>query len=214
METQWYLCEIIDYPKNEGNRLKKTDNLSAHYPDVFLSSLRAMIEGERLIVDNEQGQGQWYVWLPIIPRVGDVLQFAGWQVQVSYVLLETEWESTTGIKEGMYVSARIKIRQNIVPRLMDSHFAIESRDNDISHPWEQYARRGHDLQYYAWELRHEAYAMEPDETGTRTYYRWHTRIRPVAGDVIEVQERRWRVTEVGLASANLSVDGWLTLEER
>jgi hypothetical protein len=52
----------------------------------------------------------WYVWLPIIPRVGDTLQFAAWQVQVSKVILATDWHSETGIKEGLFVSAWISIR--------------------------------------------------------------------------------------------------------
>lgn len=28
MEIQWYLCEIIDYPDDEEERLKIADNLS------------------------------------------------------------------------------------------------------------------------------------------------------------------------------------------
>jgi hypothetical protein len=53
----------------------------------------------------------WYVWLPIIPSVGDTLQFAAWkEVQVSKVILKFDWESETGIKEGLFVSAEISIR--------------------------------------------------------------------------------------------------------
>jgi len=40
----------------------------------------------------------------------------------------------------------------------------------------------------------------------------HTRIRPVAGDVIIVKHKRWYIKSVELASANASVDGWLSLE--
>jgi hypothetical protein len=51
-----------------------------------------------------------YVWLPIIPRLGDTLQFAGWQAQVSKVILPTDVKSETGIKEGLFVSASMSIR--------------------------------------------------------------------------------------------------------
>ena len=50
------------------------------------------------------------------------------------------------------------------------------------------------------------------EIGEVAYYRWHTRIRPVAGDIIVVQDNRWYVTSVELVSANQSVDGLLFLE--
>ena len=46
----------------------------------------------------------------IVPRVGDTLQFAGWQVEVSKVILIPDWHSKTGIKEGFFVSAQISIR--------------------------------------------------------------------------------------------------------
>ncbi|CBN55313.1 MULTISPECIES: hypothetical protein [Kamptonema] len=52
-----------------------------------------------------------------------------------------------------------------------------------------------------------------DTTKEISYYRWHTRIRPIAGDIIKVKNNRWRVTSVELASANISVDGYLSLEE-
>lgn len=59
---------------------------------------------------NKKGEGLWYVWLPIIPRVGDTLQLAGWQAQVSQVILPTDLKSETGIQEGLFVSASISIR--------------------------------------------------------------------------------------------------------
>jgi hypothetical protein len=210
MQTQWYLCEIEKYPKHEGDELKKTDNLSVKYPEIFVGGITALLMGDP-VEANKEGEGQWYVWLPIIPRVGDTLQFAGWQVQVSKVVLETDWISKTGIKEGLFVSAIISIRDDVIPFLTDSQFAIEALDNK-SHRWENYARRGHDLQYYAWELRHESYVQDTRDTGEVVYYRWHTRIRPIAGDVIAVKNNRWRVKSVELASANASVDGWLDLE--
>jgi hypothetical protein len=52
----------------------------------------------------------WYVWLPIIPRVGDTLVFVAWDVQVYKVRLKNDWHSETGIKEGLFVSAWISIR--------------------------------------------------------------------------------------------------------
>lgn len=209
MQSQWYLCEIDKCPDNEEERLKKTDNLSVTYPDIFYGGIGALL-GTQTIENNAAGEGGWYVWLPIIPRVGDTLQFAGWQVQVSKVILETDWDSETGIKEGLFVSARINIRGNTVPRLMDSSFSVEGNGKDFF--WENYARRGHDLEYYAWELNHESYIIKKDEKGRIDYYRWHTRIRPVAGDIIKVQDKRWKVTSVELTSANNSVDGYLSLE--
>lgn len=194
-QTQWYLCEIANYPEHEGESLKPTDNLCVKHPDIFNSS--------------------WSVWLPIIPRVGDTLQFSGWQVQVSKIVLNTDYNSKTGIKEGLSVSARISIRDDVVPSLIDSHFAIEAINNKALHKWESYARRRNDLQYYAWELRHKSYIQESkDATAEISYYRWHTRIRPVAGDIIVVgKERvRWLVKSVELASADVSLDGWLDLE--
>jgi hypothetical protein len=102
MQTQWYLCEIASYSERQGNILKKTDNLSVQYPNIFCSD-------DTAVEDNKKGEGWWYVWLPIIPRVGDTLQFASWQVQVSQVTLATDWHSQTGIKEGLFVSAWISI---------------------------------------------------------------------------------------------------------
>ncbi|MEA5504871.1 hypothetical protein VB735_17505 [Halotia wernerae UHCC 0503] len=210
MQTQWYLCEICDSPGDEENRLKKTDNLSVKHPDIFFGGVGAML-GTDTVEDNKNGEGGWYVWLPIIPRVGDTLQFAGWQVQVSKVVLVTDWKNKTGIKEGIFTSARISIRDDVVPTLMDSHFAVEG--NGKSYRWEDYARRGNDLQYFAWELRHEFYIIEKYKEDKETqYYRWHTRIRPASGDFIKIKDKRWKVTGVELASANNSVDGYLTLE--
>ncbi|MEG4171295.1 MULTISPECIES: hypothetical protein [unclassified Microcoleus] len=103
MQTQWYLCEIKNYSDAQGNRLKKTDNLSVQYPNIFCW------DGTD-VEDNKKGEGCWYVGLPIIPRVGDTLQFAGWQVEVSKVILIPDWHSKTGIKEGVFVSAQISIR--------------------------------------------------------------------------------------------------------
>lgn len=210
MQTQWYLCEIENCPENEKERLKKTDNLSVKYPDIFFGGIGAML-GTETVEDNENGEGSWYVWLPIIPRVGDTLQFAGWQVQVSEVVLVTDWSNKTGIKEGLFTSARISIRDDVVPSLMDSHFSIEGGGKSI-YSWENYARRGNDLQYFAWELRHEFYIIEKSKKEETQYYRWHTRIRPVAGDFIKIKDKRWKVTAVELASANASIDGYLTLE--
>ena len=102
MQTQWYLCEIANYPESEGDRLKKTDNLSIKYPNIFCLD-------DIGVEDNKKGKGSWYVWLPIITRVGDTLQFAGWLVEVSKVILATDWHSETGIKEGLFVSAEISI---------------------------------------------------------------------------------------------------------
>jgi hypothetical protein len=92
------------------------------YPDIFIDGFEALLG--ITIDDNKQGKGSWYVWLPIIPRVGDTLQFAGWQTQVSQVILETDWQSKTGIQEGLFVSARISIRDDIVPSLTSSHFSV------------------------------------------------------------------------------------------
>ena len=103
MQTQWYLCEIANYSEHQGNELKKTDNLSIKYPNIFCLD-------DIGVEDNKKGEGFWYVWLPIIPRVGDTLQFAGQQVEVSKVILATDWHSETGIKEGLFLLARIGIR--------------------------------------------------------------------------------------------------------
>jgi len=62
------------------------------------------------VEDNKKGEGLWYVWLPIIPRVGHTLQFAGGQSQVSQVILPTDLKSETGLKERLFVSASISIR--------------------------------------------------------------------------------------------------------
>ncbi|MBE9182414.1 hypothetical protein IQ268_28095 [Oculatella sp. LEGE 06141] len=212
MQTQWYLCEIGSYPEHEGDHLKKADNLSVQHPDIFFGDIYAMLEGSAVIERNKKGEGDWYVWLPIIPRVGDTLQFAGWQVQVSRVILSTDWNSKTGIKEGLFVSARISIRDDVIPELVDARFSIDSKCSKGVHKWESFARRGLDQQYYAWELKHEDYIESTDENG-ENYYRWHTRIRPVAGDIISVQNRRWCVIAVELSSANSSVDGQLDLQE-
>lgn len=109
MQTQWYLCEIVNYPESEGDRLKKTDNLSVKYPNIFFSEIQAIQMSDTAVENNKKGKGAWYVWLPIIPRVGDTLQFTGWQVEVSKVILMTDWKSETGIKEGLFVSAEIDI---------------------------------------------------------------------------------------------------------
>jgi hypothetical protein len=103
MQTQWYLCERENYSDHQGNSLKKTDNLSVKYPNIFGSD-------DTAVEANKKGEIFWYVWLPIIPRVGDTLQLAGWRVQVSKVILVTDWKSETGIKEGLFVSALISIR--------------------------------------------------------------------------------------------------------
>ena len=103
MQTQWYLCEIENYSDNQGNAPKKTDNLSVQYSNIFCWD-------DTAVEDNKRGEGLWYVWLPIIARLGDTLQFAVWQVQVSKVILATHWKSETGIKEGFFVSASISIR--------------------------------------------------------------------------------------------------------
>jgi hypothetical protein len=85
-------------------------------------------------------------------------------------------------------------------------------NNKSVYKWENFARRGHDLQYFAWELKHKSYILERSNSNEISYYRWHTRIRPVTGDVIVVKNERWRVTSVELASADDSVDGYLSLE--
>ena len=198
MQTQWYLCEISKYPDHEGENLQTNSNLSIKHADIF--------------------EGGWCVWLPIIPRVGDILQFPGWQVQVSRVVLMTDHHSKAGLKEGLEVSASISIRDNVIPYMYDSHYAIEALNNKDPNKWENYARRGHDLQYYAWELKHERYLQEQSNSFLsneieKYYYRWHTRIRPVAGDLITVNNDRWRVRSVELASADASIDGWLMIEE-
>ena len=102
MQTQWYLCEIENYSDTQGNYLKKTDNLSVQYANIC-------DQDDTAVEDNKKGEGLWYVWLPIIPRVGDTLQFAGWQVEVSKVILIPDWHSKTGIKEGLFASALISI---------------------------------------------------------------------------------------------------------
>ena len=208
MHTQWFLCEIESSPENERTRLKPTDNLAVRYPDTFVGGFSAVFAGDRAVELNEQGEGQWYVWLPIIPRVGNTIQFDGWQVQVSRVTLMADWAGRNGVQENLFVSARIAIRDDVVPSLTDASFSIETVDNEASHKWEDYARRGNDLQYYAWELRHKNY--EGTSHGGEThFYRWHTRIRPMAGDVIVVNGRGWKGAAVALASANESIDGWL-----
>ncbi len=109
MQTQWYLCEIANYPESEGDRLKKTNNLSVKYHNIFFSEIQAITMSDTAVENNKKGKGSWYVWLPIIPRVGDTLQFSGWPVEVSKVTLATDWHSETGIKEGLFVSAEITI---------------------------------------------------------------------------------------------------------
>jgi hypothetical protein len=212
MDVQWYLCEIDNYPEHEGNELKKTDNLSVKYPDVFIDDIHAILHGDRVIENNKNGEGSWFIWTPIIPRVGDTLQFGGWQVQVSRVLLETDWMSQSGTKEGVFRAARITIRDDVVPELASAHFSVEALENNAIHKWEDFARRGNDLQYFAWELRHDSYIQKEYASDEVSYYRWHTRIRPITGDIILVENNRWRVKSVELASANASVDGWLYLE--
>ncbi|MCT7977612.1 hypothetical protein [Laspinema olomoucense] len=210
METQWYLCKIDAYPEPEGNRLRKTDNLSVEHPDIFFSEISALLSNN-LIEANQKGEGEWYVWLPIIPRPGDTLQFASWQVEVSKVILLTDWHSKTGIQKGTFVSAEIKIRDDVVTGLLDSQFSIETKGSTSHYKWENYTRRGNDLQYYAWELRHPEYCLENRQLDQKTYYCWHTRIRPVTGDFINVHNKRWQVKSVELASSNASVDGYLEL---
>lgn len=212
MDVQWYFCEIDNYPEHEGDELKKTDNLSVSYPDIFINEIHALLWGEKIVERNKSGEGSWFIWTPIIPRVGDTLQFSGWQIQVSRVLLETDWHSQSGIKENPFVSARISIREDIVPKLSSAHFSVEALENNATHEWENFARRGNDLQYFAWELRHDSYIQREHASDAVSYYRWHTRIRPITGDVILVENNRWRVKSVELASANASVDGWLYLE--
>ena len=192
-KTQWYLCRIWNSPTSEKERLSITDSLSVTNPDSF--------DG-------------WVVWLPIIPRVGDTLQFSGWQVQVSKVVLQTDWESSTGEMKNPYVTAVLSLRDNVIPYLMESQFSIDANQSDLNRKrisWEDFAYRGHDLEYYAWELKHPRFERDGKEDDVK-YYRWHSRIRPVTGDVISIQSERWKVTTVELASANASVDGWLTLE--
>ncbi len=107
MQTQWYLCEIENYSDNQGNAQKKTDNLSVQYPNIFYWD-------DTAVKDNKKGEGLGYVQLPIIPRVGGTLQLAGWQAQVSQVILPTDLKSETGIKEALFVSGSISIRQVVL----------------------------------------------------------------------------------------------------
>lgn len=212
MDVQWYLCEIDNYPEHEGNELKKTNNLSVSHPNIFVNEINVLLWGEKVFENNKSGEGSWFIWTPTIPRVGDTLQFSGWQIQVSRVLLETDWYSQSGIKESPFVSARISIRNDVVPTLVSAHFSVEALENNATHEWEDFARRGNDLQYFAWELRHDSYIQKERASDAVSYYRWHTRIRPITGDIILVENNRWRVKSVELASANASVDGWLYLE--
>lgn len=213
---QWYLCQIVAYPDHEGERLKPTDNLSVQHPEMFLSGLSGLLMGEQAVEDNAAGRGDWFVWLPIIPRVGDTLQFRGWQVEVSRIILQTDWTSKTGSMKEPTVSACIHIRDNAILHLTDAHFSVEGRAGRGVHKWESFASRGHDLEYYAWELLHEDFKYtsrggNPGET-EEGRLRWHTRVRPVAGDHIMVDKRRYRVEAVALASANNSIDGWLSVK--
>ena len=208
MQTQWYLCEIERYPDCEGEELKKTNNLYAKYSNFFSEDIQKKQYG-----DNNDDINSWLVWLPIIPRIGDTLQFRGWQVQVSNVILRTDYTSERGIKEGVFISARIWIHDDVVPSLTDTNFSIEALNNEAVHKWEDFARRGYDLQYYAWELKHKFYELKSRNQEETFNYRWHTRIRPIAGDIVAITNNRWQVVSVELASANASVDGWLTLEE-
>jgi len=215
-QRQWYLCQIIAYPAHEGSDLKPRNNLSVRHPDFFLDGLNAMLMGEQAVERNAEGSGDWFVWLPIIPRVGDTLQFAGWQVEVSRIILQADWDSRDGKMQEPTVSACIHIRDNVVPHLNDAHFSVEGATGKGSHKWESFARRGHDLEYYAWELLHDEFkytgtGVNPGET-TTGWLRWHTRVRPVTGDFITVRGKRWRVRGVALTSADKSFDGWLTLE--
>ena len=107
MQTQQYLCEIENYSDNQGNAQKKTHNLSVEYPNIFCWD-------DTAVEDNKKGEKSWYVWLPIIPRVGDTLVFLAWDVQVYKVRLKNDWHSETGIKEGLFVSAWISIRQVVL----------------------------------------------------------------------------------------------------
>ena len=214
MQTQWYLCQISECPRREAEELKKTDNLSVKYPDLFIDGLFSLF-GDNVIEENRKGNGSWFVWLPIIPRVGDTLQFSGWQVQVSKVLLLTDYSSKSGIQEGTFVSAKISIRDDVVQSLTDAHFSVESTYQTTGiNKWETFARRGNDLQYFAWELNHESFIVKSSEKSEElSYYRWHTRIRPFAGDTINVLDKKWKVTSVELSSANDSIDGILHLEK-
>jgi hypothetical protein len=190
MDQQWFLCDIDRNPDLEENRLKLQDNLSVKQPQF-------------------SGLGEWLVWLPIIPRVGDILQFPGWPVQVSRVTLTTNTDSQTGsFKPTTYsVAATLHVRESVVPDLIDSEYTVDVEMFE----WENYARRGHDLEYYAWELRHSNFATGAKD-GAPEYKQWHSRIRPVVGDTITIAEKRWRVVGVELSSPNASVDGWLDLE--
>ena len=215
-KRQWYLCQISAYPDHEGNELKRTDNLSVLHPRMFVDGLKAMLIGEQAVKKNAEGTGDWFVWLPIIPRVGDTLQFSGWQVEVSRVILQADWSSKDGIMDEPTISAYIHIRDSIIPHLTDAPFSVEGRLEEGTHKWETFARRGHDLEYYAWELLHDEFKYTelgsgPGETRTGRL-RWHTRVRPVAGDYITISDRRWKVKAVALASADESVDGWLSVE--
>lgn len=194
--TQWYLCQIQESPKGDRERLSIGENLAVTNPDIYNFS------------------GVWTVWLPIIPRVGDTLQFSGWQVQVSKVVLQTDWTSPTGEIKNSDVSAVLSIRDNVIPGLMTSQLSIEATqfgDKRKRISWEDFANRGHDLEYYAWDLKHPNFERDGEDDDVE-YYRWHSRIRPVAGDVISIHGDHWKVISVELASANSSVDGWLTLE--
>ena len=99
MQTQWYLCEIKNSSDNQDNYLKKTDNLSVKYPNIFSSD-------DTAVQDNKKGEGLLYVWLPIIPRLGDTLQFAAWQAQVSKVILPTDLKSEQVLKKDFLFQPR------------------------------------------------------------------------------------------------------------
>ncbi len=210
-DAQWYLCEIDKCPEDERERLKPSDNLSVKYPDIFMSGLLSLLS-EDYISENSEGSGSWFVWLPIIPRVGDVLQMTGWQVQVSSVLLMTDFRSKNGLKKGLHLSAKISIREDKVSELARLGSSVEKTDFSAARDWETFARRGHDLQFFAWELHHERY-LDDRYKDYPSYRMWRTRIRPVAGDIIEVTGEKWQVKGVELTSANDNCDGILYLED-
>lgn len=213
--AQWYLCQIDNYPQHEGEKLKPTDNLSVKYPDIFMDGFSSLLLGDDFLDTNSTGEGSWFIWLPIIPRVGDTLQMAGWQVHVSRVLLPSDFSSKNGIHKDIHVSAQISIRSDTVTRNMRFWSSIEKSENhspDRDWDWETFANRGNDLQFFAWELHHDYYIKKQYEhNDSVSYFMWHTRVRPIEGDIINVQGDKWKIRKVELSSANDFCDGLLYL---